>query len=121
MCDAEHQKAVINHQKVGVGVTASTFKFAKHQKSRGDIMKQIWGHSIKKASKHSILGFDALKDVAKSQYFQGFSDFLSHSKTVGRGFKSYCPCQKIQADWLGFFHLCPQDTTSFARNARIII
>ena len=25
--DAEHQKAVINHQKVDVGVTASTFNY----------------------------------------------------------------------------------------------
>ena len=82
------------HQKVDVGVTASTFNFLEHHKSSAHIMKQIWGHSIKKASKHSVLGFDALKGVAKSQYFQWVSDFLSHSKTVGRGFKSYCPCQK---------------------------
>jgi hypothetical protein len=40
---------------------------------------------------------------------------LSHSKTVGRGFKSYCPCQKIQVEnRLGFFYLRSQDTTSFA-------
>ena len=29
-------------KKVDVGITASTFNFAKHQKSRGDTMKQIW-------------------------------------------------------------------------------
>ena len=41
VCDTEHQRLDMYHQKVGVGVTASTFNFLEHQKSRGDIMKQI--------------------------------------------------------------------------------
>ena len=48
VCDAEHQRLGINHQKVGVGVTASTINFLEHHKSRGDIMKQIWGIASKK-------------------------------------------------------------------------
>ena len=45
----------------------------------GASSKKPWGYneanlvqSIKKASEHSNLGFDALKDIAKSRYFQGF-------------------------------------------------
>ena len=86
--DAEHQRLGINHQKVDVGITASTFNFAQHQKKPWGYNEANLVHSIKKALKHSILGFDALKGVAKSRYFQWVSDFLSHSKTVGPGFKS---------------------------------
>ena len=35
-------------KKVDVGITASTFDFLDHQKSRGDIMKQIWFIASKK-------------------------------------------------------------------------
>ena len=50
------------------------------------------------------------------QKIQGYSSVgrVPVSKTVGRGFEPFCPCQKIQVERLGFFHLCPQDTTSFA-------
>ena len=55
VCDAEHQgsgakhqKADMYHQKVGVGVTASTFNFLEHHKSRAHIMKQIRGIASKK-------------------------------------------------------------------------
>ncbi len=52
--DAEHQRAVTYYQKVDVGVTASTFNFAKHQKSSRDIMKQIRGIASKK---HQSIAF----------------------------------------------------------------
>ena len=52
--DAEHQRVDMYHQKVDVGVTASTFNFEHHQKSRGDIMKQIWFIASKK---HQSIAF----------------------------------------------------------------
>ena len=51
---AEHQRAVINHQKVDVGVTASTFNFEHHQKSRWYIMKQI---RVIASKKHQSIAF----------------------------------------------------------------
>ncbi|MBQ8441155.1 MAG: hypothetical protein IJX19_10875, partial [Clostridia bacterium] len=50
------------------------------------------------------------------------------SKTVVRGFESSCPCQKIQVERLGFFHLCRKaqhhlratHATSFERQLNIV-
>ena len=41
-------------------------------------------------------------------FVQGYSSVgrVLVSKPMGRGFKSFCPCQKIQVERLGFFHLC---------------
>ena len=60
-------------------------------------MKGGFFHSIKKASKifrHKYDSWFCVKKAlkrAKSEYFQGFADIQSHSKTVGRGFESSCP------------------------------
>ncbi len=85
---AEHQRLGINHQKVDVGNYSINLNFLRSSKKRNLYNEENLVHSIKKASEHSILGFDALKVLAKRQYFQWVSDFLSHSKTVGPGFKS---------------------------------
>lgn len=47
------------------------------------------------------------------------NDYISDRRC--RRFESYRGRQKIQVERLGFFHLCPQDTTSFECNARNII
>ena len=73
------------------------------------------GKSINKASKCKTATREGPKQGLKSVDFARLFGISSRSKTVGRGFKSYCPCQKIQVkSRLGFFHLCSQDTTSFA-------
>ena len=55
-----------------LGITASTLNFFVASK-KWDLYNEANSvHSINKASKHSILGFDALKGGAKSHYFQGF-------------------------------------------------
>ena len=85
---AEHQKSVINHQKGWCWGYSINLNFLRSSKKPWVYNDANSVHSIKKASTHSNSHFDALKVLAKSQYFQGLSDFLSHSKTVGPGFKS---------------------------------
>ena len=41
-------------------------------------------------------------------------DNAADSDSEERGFKSLWAGQKIQVERLGFFHLCPQDITSFS-------
>ena len=50
------------------------------------------GKSINKASKRKTATRKGPKQGLKSVDFARLFDVLSHSKTVGRGFKSYCPC-----------------------------
>ena len=52
------------------------------------------GKSINKASKCKTATRKGPKQGLKSVDFSSLFGGLSHSKTVGRGFKSYCPCQK---------------------------
>ena len=61
------------------------------------------GKSINKASKCKTATRKGPKQGLKSVDFARFFDVLSHSKTVGRGFKSYCPCQKSKSKGLDFF------------------
>ena len=63
------------------------------------------GKSINKASKCKIATREGPKQGLKSVDFARLFCVLSHSKTVGRGFKSYCPCQeKSQVEFrLGYF------------------
>ena len=50
------------------------------------------GKSINKASKCKTATRKGPKQGLKSADFTTLFCILSHSKTVGRGFKSYCPC-----------------------------
>ena len=50
------------------------------------------GKSINKASKCKTATREGSKQGLKSVDFARLFCGLSHSKTVGRGFKSYCPC-----------------------------
>ena len=52
------------------------------------------GKSINKASKCKTATRKGPKQGLKSVDFSRLFGVLSHSKTVGRGFKSYCPCQR---------------------------
>ena len=67
------------------------------------------GESINKASKRKTATREGPKQGLKSVDFSRIFCVSSHSKTVGRGFKSYCPCQeKSQVEFrLGFFQLNP--------------
>ena len=51
---------------------------------------------------------DIISRTRRESRAQGYSSAgrVPVSKTVGRGFESSCPCQKIQVARLGFFHLC---------------
>ena len=52
------------------------------------------GKSINKALKRKTATLEGPKQGLKSVDFARLFFGLSHSKTVGRGFKSYCPCQE---------------------------
>ena len=61
------------------------------------------GKSINKASKRKTATRKGPKQGLKSVDFARIFCVLSYSKTVGRGFKSYCPCQKSKSKGLDFF------------------
>ena len=61
------------------------------------------GKSINKASKRKTATREGPKQGLKSVDFSRLFGGLSHSKTVGRGLKSYCPCQKSKSKDLDFF------------------
>ena len=73
------------HQKVGVGDYSINLNFLTSSKKPWGYNEANSVHSIKKASTHSILGFDALKVVAKSQCFQWVSDFFGSTGKVRIG------------------------------------
>ena len=78
--------------------------------------------SINKASKCKTATRKGPKQGLKSVDFSRLFGVLSHSKTVGRGFKSYCPCQKRTKQSLRSFFIqseglvCNQRATRLACN-----
>ena len=91
--DEEHQRLDMYHQKVDVGVTASTFNFAKHQKSRGDIMKRIRFIASKK---HQSIAFCILmlwKSLQKASIFKVFRTFWATPKPLVLGSSPSAPAK----------------------------
>ena len=76
------------------------------------------GKSINKASKCKTATRKGPKQGLKSADFSRLFGFLRHSKTVGRGFKSYCPChaenphESLILAGFCFFIFCDPRTTN---------
>ena len=83
------------------------------------------GKSINKASKRKTATREGPKQGLKSVDFARLFCGLSHSKTVGRGFKSYCPChaenphESLILAGFCFFIFCEQRSTKSHFDAQI--
>ena len=83
------------------------------------------GKSINKASKCKTATRKGPKQGLKSVDFSRLFCVLSHSKTVGRGFKSYCPChaenphESLILAGFCFFIFCEQRSAKSHFDAQI--